>query len=107
MCIGLEKFSVEKHAEGGISMLEFLGRIFGGSEGSKNKAKERLRLVLVHDRASLSPGLVAALKEDLIEVISKYMVIEEEGLEVSFDEGEDSAALIANIPIKSVKRKAT
>ncbi len=92
-------------------MLEFLGKLFGGSsgatEGSKNKAKERLRLVLVHDRASLSPGLVAALKEDLIEVISKYMEIEEEGLEVNFDEGDDSVALIANIPIKSVKRRAT
>ncbi|HHY16314.1 MAG TPA: cell division topological specificity factor MinE [Firmicutes bacterium] len=92
-------------------MLEFLGRLFGGSaggtEGSKNKAKERLRLVLVHDRASLSPGLVAALKEDLIEVISKYMEIEEEGLEVNFDEGDDSVALIANIPIKSVKRRVT
>ncbi len=93
-------------------MLEFLGRLFGGgsaggTEGSKNKAKERLRLVLVHDRASLSPGLVAALKEDLIEVISKYMEIEEEGLEVNFDEGDDSVALIANIPIKSVKRRVT
>lgn len=37
-------------------MFEFITRLFGGSEGSKNKAKERLRLVLVHDRASLSPG---------------------------------------------------
>ncbi len=61
----------------------------------------------MHDRASLSPGLVAALKEDLIEVISKYMEIEEEGLEVNFDEGDDSVALIANIPIKSVKRRVT
>lgn len=88
-------------------MLEFLGKIFGGSEGSKTKAKERLRLVLVHDRASLSPGLVAALKEDLIEVISKYMEIEEAGMEVNFDEDDDSVALTANIPIKSVKRRIT
>ncbi|NLJ80154.1 MAG: cell division topological specificity factor MinE [Firmicutes bacterium] len=86
-------------------MLEFIGRLFGGFEGSKHKAKERLRLVLVHDRASLSPGLVEDLKEELIQVISKYMEIDEEGLEVNFDQGDDSVALIANIPIKNVKRR--
>lgn len=87
-------------------MLEFIGKLFGGSEGSKNKAKERLRLVLVHDRASLSPGLVESLKEELIQVITKYMEIDEEGLEVNFDESDDSVALIANIPVKNVKRNA-
>ncbi|HBG01507.1 MAG TPA: cell division topological specificity factor MinE [Firmicutes bacterium] len=85
-------------------MLEFITRLFGGAEGSKNKAKERLRLVLVHDRASLSPGLVEAMREELIAVISKYLEIDEEGLEVNFDESDDSVALIANIPVKSVKR---
>ena len=87
-------------------MFEFIGKLLGGSEGSKNKAKERLRLVLVHDRASLSPGLVEALKEELIQVISKYMEIDEDGLEVNFDEGDDAVALIANIPVKNVKRNA-
>ncbi|HHT69602.1 MAG TPA: cell division topological specificity factor MinE [Limnochordia bacterium] len=85
-------------------MFEFISKLFGGSEGSKNKAKERLRLVLVHDRASLSPGLVEALEAELIQVISKYLEIDEEGLEVTFDEGDDSVALIANIPVKNVKR---
>ena len=86
-------------------MFEFITKLFGGSDSSsKNKAKERLRLVLIHDRASLSPGLVAALEEELIQVISKYLEIDEEGLDVSFDEGDDSVALIANIPVKNVKR---
>ncbi|HHW72486.1 MAG TPA: cell division topological specificity factor MinE [Firmicutes bacterium] len=85
-------------------MFEFLSRLFGGSDGSKNRAKERLRLVLVHDRASLSPGLLEALKEDLIQVITKYLEIDEEGLEVNLDKSDDSVALIANIPVKNVKR---
>lgn len=87
-------------------MLEFLGRFLGTSDGSKNKAKERLRLVLVHDRASLSPGLIESLKEELIQVISKYMDIDETGLEVNLDESDDSVALVANIPVKNVKRNA-
>ena len=86
-------------------MFEFITRLFGGSEGSKNKAKERLRLVLVHDRASLSPGLVEALEEELIEAISKYLrSMKTVLLRSVFDEGDDSVALIANIPVKSVKR---
>ncbi|MGI6149187.1 MAG: cell division topological specificity factor MinE [Limnochordia bacterium] len=87
-------------------MLEFLGRLLGTSDGSKTKAKERLRLVLVHDRSSLSPGLLDSLKEELIQVISKYMEIDESGLEVNLDQSDDSVALVANIPVKNVKRQA-
>lgn len=87
-------------------MFDFLGRIFGKDEGSKKAAKDRLRLVLVHDRASLSPRLIDSLKEDLIEVISKYMEIDEEGLEVALDQEEETMALIANIPVRQVRRGA-
>lgn len=88
-------------------MLDFIYRIFNRDSGaSKNIAKERLRLVLVHDRANVSPQLLQALKEDLIKVISNYMVIDEEALEVSLENSENQVALIANIPIKSMKRQA-
>ena len=67
-------------------------------------AVERLRLVLVHDRAGVSPGLMEALKEDLIQVISKYMDIDEEAMEVNLNSGEFSAALVASIPVKRIHR---
>lgn len=70
-------------------------------------AKERLRLVLVHDRANVSPQLLQELKADLIKVISNYMEIDQEALEVSFENSENSVALIANIPVKSMKRPAS
>jgi len=85
-------------------MFDFFGKLFGRDEGSKKAAKDRLKLVLVHDRASLSPRLMENLKEDLIRVISKYLEIDEEGLEVSFDQEEETMALIANIPIRQVRR---
>lgn len=88
-------------------MLEFISRIFGKDTGSSgNVAKERLRLVLVHDRASVSPELLQVLKNDLIQVISKYMEIEEDQLEVTLDNNEDQVALVANIPVKKMKRTA-
>lgn len=85
-------------------MLDFLLRFFGNTESSKDRAKERLRLVLVHDRATMSPGVLESLRGELIEVISKYMDIDESGLEVNFDNSDDSVALVANIPIKQMKR---
>ncbi len=88
-------------------MLEFLLRIFGRENASsKNIAKERLRLVLVHDRADLSPQLLEELKEDLIKVISNYMEIDEQNLEVNLDSSQGTVALIANIPVVRVKRTA-
>jgi cell division topological specificity factor len=86
-------------------MWEFLSRLFGReNEGSKVAAKERLRLVLVHDRTTVSPCLLETLKEELLDVISKYMEIDQAGFEVNIEQGDDSMALVANIPIKEMKR---
>lgn len=87
-------------------MLDFISRIFGrDNQSSRNVAKERLRLVLVHDRAGVSPELLETLKADLINVISNYMEIDEDALEVNLDSSENQVALVANIPVKKMKRK--
>lgn len=87
-------------------MLDFLNKIFGrDTSSSRNVAKERLRLVLVHDRVGVSPQLLQSLKNDLIQVINNYMEIDEQALEVSLDSSENQVALVANIPVKKMKRK--
>lgn len=83
--------------------------IFGKATGkqstpSKNIAKERLRLVLVHDRASISPQLLEDLKEDMLKVISSYMEIDEMGTEVTLNSDETSVALMASIPVIKINR---
>ncbi|SMB92173.1 cell division topological specificity factor MinE [Desulfonispora thiosulfatigenes DSM 11270] len=87
-------------------MHSFLKSLLGkdSSAGSKNVAKERLKLVLVHDRATISPSLLKDLKEDLIRVISNYMEIDQKALEVDLNNEENEVALIANIPIIRMKR---
>ncbi len=85
-------------------MLEFLTKLFSRDGGSKNVAKERLRLVLVHDRTSITPQTIEALKTDMIQVISNYMDIDEKALEVSLDSSGNTVALVANIPVKGMKR---
>ncbi|WP_366924089.1 cell division topological specificity factor MinE [Metallumcola ferriviriculae] len=86
-------------------MLELLQRIFGkDNDTSKTVAKERLRLVLVHDRSNVSPQVLESLKVDLIKVISNYMEIDESALEVSLSDEDQAVALVANIPVIKVKR---
>jgi len=82
-------------------------RLFGkDSTGSKDIAKERLRLVLVHDRANVSPQFMEILKDDMIRVISNYMEINERDMEVNLTNTNSSVALVANIPVNRMKRGA-
>ncbi|NLL81490.1 MAG: cell division topological specificity factor MinE [Tissierellia bacterium] len=80
-------------------------------EQSKDVAKERLKLVLVHDRADLSPKLLEMMKGDIIRVISEYAEIDKNGIDIKLTrmkkEGDKSpvSALVANIPIIKVKDK--
>lgn len=86
-------------------MFELIQRLFSkDSACSKDVAKERLRLVLVHDRVNTSPQFIEGLKDDMIKVISNYMDINVETMEVHFAQTEDSVALIANIPVNRMKR---
>ena len=85
-----------------------LGRFFGRDEDSdlsKSVAKERLRLVLVHDRLDMSESMMESLRTDLIATIGKDMEIDQDALEVSLSRDDDGVALIANIPVKNVKRQ--
>ncbi|MDK9709784.1 cell division topological specificity factor MinE [Acidaminobacter sp.] len=87
-----------------FDLLKFLSR----QESSKNVAKERLRLVLVHDRANCSPELLDLIKEDLITALSKHIEIDQDGFDIQITKTDASTnglpALVANIPIRSMKR---
>lgn len=84
--------------------MDFINKFFKDDPSSKEMAVERLRLVLVHDRAGVMPGLLETLKEELIQVISKYLEIDERAMEVKLNSTERSTTLVANIPIRSVRR---
>lgn len=86
-------------------MFELIQKLFGKqSTCSKNIAKERLRLVLVHDRANVSPQFMEMIKDDMIRVISQYMEINEQEMEINLTNTKSSVALVANIPVNRMKR---
>ena len=84
----------------------FLQRLFGSEKASKELAKDRLKLVLNHDRASLSPAMMDNLRRDLVEVISKYMEFDESALDVQMAEQDSMTMLEVNIPVANVKRNS-
>ncbi len=77
--------------------------------GSKDAAKERLHLVLMQDRANVSADFLELMKQEIIDVIKKYIVVDEDSIDVrltnqSNDDGTNGApALYANIPIVNIK----
>ena len=77
--------------------------------GSKDAAKERLHLVLMQDRANVSADFLELMKQEIIDVIKKYIVVDEDSIDVRLtnQENEDGTngapALYANIPIVNIK----
>ena len=82
---------------------------FFKKKNSGDVAKDRLKLLLVSDRANCSPDVMEAIKNDIRQVISKYMEIDSEGLDIQITQTESETnngsvpALYANIPIKDLK----
>lgn len=85
-----------------------LFRVFSNKTTPKDVAKDRLRLILIHDRGDLSPETLDTIRTEILEVISKYIEIDSDDVEIALNrtediEGNDSPALVANIPIKNIK----
>lgn len=89
-------------------MLDFFNKLFPKAK-SKDVAKDRLKLVLMGDRG-ITPDILDKIKEEILCVLSKYMEIENNELDfkIANTENEDGSAivpaLVANIPIKRVKK---
>jgi len=78
----------------------FLDRLLRPQQpASRDVAKERLQLVLVHDRIKISPGMMDRMKDELITVISRYVEIDADGVQVTFTQGKRESRLTADIPV--------
>lgn len=79
--------------------MSFFQRLTGGRNRSAIAARERLQLVLVHDRAEFPPGKLEALKDDLIATISRHVDIDTRGVRVSLTHDRHDQRLVADIPL--------
>lgn len=84
-------------------------RFLSSKPSSKEVAKDRLKLILIHDRANISPELLDMMKNDILNVIKKYVIIDDNEVDVRLTNAEEiqegSPALVASIPIKKMRER--
>lgn len=86
-------FNLETYKEAGAS----LGA--SGAKDARTEASKRLKLVLMHDRTQLSPAMLETMRDELVEVISKYVEIDKSALDLCLESESNTIALVANIPV--------
>lgn len=87
-------------------MRDFIYRLIGKNRGSADQAKERLKLVLIHDRTDLSPGVLDSLRDEIIGVISRHVEIDASAVRIEMTQEGREQRLIADIPLRPARRKS-
>ena len=86
-------------------MLEQIRAKLFGRGLSKSTAKNRLQMVLVQDRSGLTPQDMDLFKRDLLEVISRYFMLERAQLDVQWHRENSTTALVINTPVVGRSRE--
>lgn len=88
-----------------MGLINIIEKFIGKNEKhSRIDAKKRLQLVLLHDRTDIPFEKMESMKKEIIEVVSKYIDIDMDALELNFENIDQCVALVANIPIKKVRK---
>lgn len=69
---------------------------------SKDDAKRRLKLIIAHDRIGLSPEKVQAMRQEILEVVARYVEIDPDDMQLAIESSQRITTLVANLPIKRV-----
>ena len=83
-----------------MTVKDFIDKLLGRQTSSASTAKQRLQLVLAHDRSDLNPELLAQMRREILEVVARYVEIDIEEGDVSLETEDRMTALAANLPIR-------
>ncbi|MGB5637065.1 MAG: cell division topological specificity factor MinE [Waterburya sp.] len=84
----------------------FLEMLFpwNNNANSRNHAKSRLKLIIAHDRASINSDMMQAMREEILDVVARYVEVDREEMEFSLSNDQRMTSLTANLPIRQIKR---
>lgn len=85
--------------------MSWLDKLFGKKENSGSIAKNRLQMVLIHDRSDISPGLIDQIKDDIIKVIAARLDIDPDHVQVNLTQSDQESRLVAEIPLMQNGRR--
>ena len=88
-----------------MTLRDFIDKLLGRQPASAGMARERLQLVLAHDRSDLNPELLEQMRREILEVVSRYVEIDLEEGDVSLETEDRVTALVANLSIKRARPK--
>ncbi len=86
-----------------MTLRDTITRLLGLQRASATTARERLQLVLAHDRSDLNPELLEQMRREILEVVSRYVEIDFDEVDVSLETEDRVTALVANLPIRRAK----
>lgn len=88
------------------TILGFFRQTEKKEENAKDVACNRLRVVLMQDRTNLTPELLQRMRQELIELLSKYVEMDKEALELNFEQEGNQMALMLSIPVLRAKEES-
>lgn len=83
-----------------MTLKDLIDRLLGRQPASADAARQRLQLVLAHDRSDLNPELLEEMRREILEVVSRYVEIDLDETDVSLETEDRVTALVANLPIR-------
>ena len=86
-------------------LIELLEKIFPSlnDRSSRQEVKNRLKLVLAHDRSDLTPQMIESMRREILEVVSKYVDLDADAMDFALENSSRVTSLVANLPILRVK----
>lgn len=83
-------------------MMGLLDKFFGNTRGSKEDAKARLKVLLVHDQVDLTPSQMDAMRAEILEVIARYAEVDREKVDIRLERAHDQVRLTSSVPVRRV-----